>query len=321
MKLKSLVLIVISLLIMTSCNISKEASDPIIANKNVDIEYNLITEKADVDLIAVDKISDVEDDNNDQIRISATQILKEIVRTTVFEYITKEEASNINVENIFDVNVDSNLIIKTEVGKDEYGFDIIDKCIIAFGDNSLTYKVEKLLYGAGVTSISIIDLDKNDDRYEVVISEGELADRITNRVYRISKDGIELVDNFWGLILNVPGNNTVNYWGGNIYEANDRIDFKEELVISYRDVLKKEYVFTEDIVGKVITIDRYIKVFASKENVETGAPVEQTDVGLLLEIPSGEKIKVTKFVSDDLYQIQLEDGSKGYIGGFHMVWD
>jgi len=123
------------------------------------------------------------------------------------------------------------------------------------------------------------------------------------------------------LIINIPGNNRVHYWGGNIYEPNDCINFNNEHITSYRDVLKKEYVFTDDIIGKVITIDRSMRVFKSKDDVATGATVEQTDVGLLIQIPAETKIKITELVSDDLYQIQLEDGSKGYIGDFHMVWD
>lgn len=321
MKLKPLVLIVTTLLMTTSCSVNQDGADQIVPNKNVEIEDTLISVNTEMELIENFDSNDVVNDNKDQIQISANEILREIDRTTIFEHITKVEASNISFENIFDSEVDTNLIIKTGVGKDEYGFDIIEKCVVEFGNNSLSYEVEKSLYGTGVTSISIIDLDKNDDKYEIVISEDELADRIRNSIYRVSKDGFELVDEFLGLILNIPGNNRVHYWGGNIYEPNDRINFNEEHVTSYRDVLKKEYVYTDDIIGKVITIDRSMKVFKSKEDVATGAPVEQTDVGLLIEIPCGDKIKITELVSDDLYQIQLEDGSEGYIGGFHMVWD
>ena len=194
--------------------------------------------------------------------------------------------------------------------------DIIKKCKIDING----FTLERETNADEIVSMGIFDADKNDNYIEIFIVYGYLRGG-TPEIYRLTDKGIEKIADIDGGIVATSGDGKIYYWGGNLFEE----AFNTNLVLTYYDINKKEYIETEQIVGKTITAKFDCILYKTKEAVLDGAPVTEEDKikmskGKIVKIvKSGEKFKVLS-VSDGI-KIKTNDGKIGWIGGFHMVWD
>jgi len=120
----------------------------------------------------------------------------------------------------------------------------------------------------------------------------------------------------------VSGDGRIYFWGGNLKET-PRSHFNPDYVVSYYDTALREYVQTDQIVGKRFADLGGWLLFENKENVPTGAPVEMTEdqPGVIRRLVDGETVTILEMPENDVVKVEAEDGTVGWIGGFHMVWD
>lgn len=238
-----------------------------------------------------------------------------------------EEIENKNGHIIYDLDNDGKLETleyTTSIGEDSYGYEVIDKCVINISGISLEEKYIEDHMGEGITKIGLVDVYKDDNFTEIFITHGDLRGGLAV-IYRfVDKSFVEIarVD---GGIISTSGDGAIYYWGGNLYEFYDNEEFNTDLVLSYFDANKKEYVETNQIVGKIIVSDRDVIVYKSQEDVIDGAPVTEENK---LNMSKGKIVKILKpnetfkvISIENGIKISTEDGAIGWIGGFHMVWD
>jgi hypothetical protein len=177
-------------------------------------------------------------------------------------------------------------------------------------------------YGGGFSEFGLMDVDTKDGYIEFYLSDGYLQGGFTT-IYRLTDKGIEIVGTISGGIKAVSGDGKIYYWGGNLFEE-ESVKFNTDLVLSYYDIKKQDFVKTNQIIGKTITANQDIIVFKSKEDVFDGQPVEYEEiikesVGKIITIMKKNE-KFTVLSLDDVTQIKTADGKIGWIGGFHMIW-
>ncbi|WP_147423812.1 hypothetical protein [Cohnella endophytica] len=238
-----------------------------------------------------------------------------------------EEGKNQNGHINYDFDGDGKIDLmeyNTFMGKDSYGYEVINKCVINIGGNVLEENYIESDIGEGISKLGLVDINIDDNYTEIFVTHGDLRGGIAV-IYRfVDKKYVEIarVD---GGILATSGKGEIYYWGGNLYEDSEDGEFNSSLVLSYYDINKKEVVETNQIVGKSITSDREFIVYKSQEDVIDGAPVTEEEKISMSEnkivkiLKRNETFKVLSL--DDGIKISTEDGAIGWIGGFHMVWD
>lgn len=172
-------------------------------------------------------------------------------------------------------------------------------------------------------ALGICDVDKGDgviDFYVTKVSYNGVFEMTS--IYRLNADNeITALAGLDTGIKGVSGDGKVYYWGGNLKEP--RTDFNPDYVLTYYDIALREYVETDQIIGKTFTDMGGFLLFAAHADVPTGAPVEMTDdlPGVIRRLEPGEAVTILEVPRDDTAQVRTGDGTEGWVGGFHMVWD
>ena len=150
----------------------------------------------------------------------------------------------------YDFNNDGeidNLEYSTVVGNG--GF--IEKCKINLNGISLEQNSD----GEGISALGIIDVNKKDNYIEIYYSDGYLRGGAAV-IYRLTDNDIKEIGRLDAGIQATSGDGKIYYWGGNLFEKYNDKKFDTDVVLSYYDVDKKEYIETNQIVGKTIVSDR-----------------------------------------------------------------
>ena len=173
-------------------------------------------------------------------------------------------------------------------------------------------------------ALGICDVDKGDgviDFFITKVSYNGIFE--TTSIYRLGVDNdiVALAGLDTG-ISGVSGDGKVYYWGGNLKETY-KDNFNPDYVLTYYDIARREYVDTDQIMGKTFTDMGGFLLFANHEDVPTGGPVEMTDdlPGVIRRLEPGEALTILDVPRDDTAQVRTEGGETGWVGGFHMVWD
>lgn len=268
------------------------------------------------------KFEDLTQEEKDQYE----KIKKSIDNNSPYEFYFSEQQSEIG-QIKYDFNNDGKIEIleyATKTGEGPYGYKEVQECKITFAGESVEQKSDYIDNAEGISCIGIIDTIKNDNCTEVYITDGYLRGG-TAVIYRLTDKGIENAGEVDGGIEATSGDGKIYYWGGNLYESYNEGKFDTNLVLTYYDINRKEYVNTDQIIGKTITSDREIIVYKTAEDVIDGAPLEEEEIirrskgKTVTTIKINEKYKVISL--DNGVKIMTEDGKTGWIGGFHMVWD
>lgn len=216
-----------------------------------------------------------------------------------------------------------------ELAELELGTQSIAKVTIIYEDQSAVFNyTENGEYGWGIKEFGVIDVNESDDTVEFYVKQGDLADRVIYGIYQIKDGKLIQVSTMSGEILGVSGDGKIYYWGGNLMEPGPNDRFSPDLVTSYFDLELKEYVPTDQIVGKEIPVSWKVILYTLKEDVIDGAPrewdalvaeSESTRVAIL-----EEGVVMTVLEHDHMTsrtKVSTDNGYEGWIGGFHMVWD
>ena len=209
------------------------------------------------------------------------------------------------------------------------GPKVIGSSIITYKDQTLEFDyIDNGEYPWGLTEIGVMDVDSEDQSLEFYIKEGDLADRVVYVIYRIDEGVLSQVDTMWGEILGVYGDGKIYYWGGHLIEPNYNEVHNPDMAVAYYDLEQKDYVTTEQIIGKSVELTRTVILYKELEDVIDGAPMEfesmleMTKESRVALLEAGDKIKVLDI--DLVYnraKVSTASGYTGWIGGFHMVWD
>ena len=175
-------------------------------------------------------------------------------------------------------------------------------------------------------SIGLCDVDRQDGAIDIcIIKVSRNGILETTSVYRLnSGNDIIAVAGLDTDLSGVSGDGKIYYWGGNMKETpRGRGNFNPDYVISYYDTALREYVQTDQIVGKTFTDLGCQLLFENKEDVPTGAPVEMTEdlPGVIRRLEQGETVTILEMPENDVVKVETGDGTVGWLGGFHMVWD
>lgn len=214
-------------------------------------------------------------------------------------------------------------------GETQPAVEGIYQCIINYDGQSLVFDyVENGEYGWGLTEYGVIDLDQSDQTVEFFIKEGQLSDRVVYAFYRIDQGELTYLTSTYGEILGHSGDGKVYYWGGQLIEPGYQEAFDPHMVISYYDMHLLDYVSTEQIVGKAWILKQEVILYKAKEDVIDGGPMEYSQLLELTEtsrvalLEPGDRLEVEAIDTSTLRaQVTTSSDHKGWIGGFHMVWD
>lgn len=267
-----------------------------------------------------------------------------IKNNTKYQVIDLEDVENLKNKTgqiKYDFNKDGRidtLKYKLDIGDNEYGYKAVKKCEIYINQSRLVYEHTDTGEVAGsINSINICDVNKNDKFIEVYLTDGYLSDRVVNTFY-IYNGKIVKTCSIESLILNYLGDGNIYYWEGCV----DSLPFyglNKDLVLVYYDYVRHKYCKTDQIIGKEVQFDYEINLYKSKDDVVCGPPITYEDIkeyyseSILRTIKAGQKLKVLSidgvieeygdsyFNQDNGIKVQTKDGTVGWIGGFHMVWD
>lgn len=234
----------------------------------------------------------------------------------------------------------------TQSGKNTWNFETIMKCNVRIGSFTIEREyTETGEVGGGLSFIAVADVDKKDNYIEFYISDGSLGDRVTNTFYRLTESGIEELCTIVSEVLEYSGEGQIYFWRGCLFNPwkGEKLDLNTVLV--YYDLNKREYIISDQVIGKTFIADNRIFVYKTNDDVQWGAPINDDEIlqnenGKILKIiDPGEKFIVTQideksafrtsetngtkviYYNDNGIKIKTEDGIEGWIGGFHMVWD
>jgi TusA-related sulfurtransferase len=269
------------------------------------------------------------------------EIDEAIQNNKLYEIINFEDENNLknSVGQIkYDFNRDGKietLVYRIEVEINEYGFNSVNKCELSIHNNNIIYN--SLEYSAGIKAINIGDVNKSDNLIDIYISDGYLADRVVNTFYCYDGKIVETckIDS---MLLNHFGDGKIYYWEGCVDSHSD-VGLNKDLVLVYFDYINRKFSNTDQIIGKVISFEHEVFLYKTKDDVVYGAPITPEDIreqhsnSILQTLKEGEKLKVlsidgvikkdgNKYINQDNgIKVQTVEGTIGWVGGFHMVWD
>lgn len=248
-----------------------------------------------------------------------------------YDKIKKAIENNMPYEILFSTNVSQEGKIKYDFNNDgkidnlKYSTvvgsgGVVEKCKIDLAGILL----EQNRNGEGISSLGIIDVNNKDNYIEIFINDGYLRGGAAT-IYRLTDNDIKEIGHLDAGIQATSGDGKIYYWGSNLFERDNNGKFDTDLVLSYYDVDKKEYIETDQIVGKTIVADREISVYKTREDVIGDMPLTDEEIQerskgkIVKKIKSNEKFEVLS--REQGTKVRTEDGKVGWIGGFHMVWD
>jgi hypothetical protein len=338
---KIILILAVVLIFITGCN-----------NNMIEIEkYNELKKEADNNKSLLEdtkfKLADATNEIKDIKNIFSGFLKSQKIPVKVFKSESDKDIDKIKTaienKNLFDkyyYNPKESVIDSITYDFDKDGtLDTVYYCLVLKTDDYLNYYIECQLsyngesivyntvdeYGLGIASIGIMDINLSDSHIELFINESDNVGLGSYAVYRIIDKKLKKAGTIPDEILALSGDGKVYYWGGNLYEPSTPDDFDKNLVLSYYDFDKGEYVKTNQIVGKTFTADREMILYKNPESVEDGAPMVWEDIlskhkdNIYKVIKAGEKFTVLSI--DNGIKIKTEDGQEGWTGGFHMVWN
>jgi hypothetical protein len=188
-----------------------------------------------------EKLSDNEKEQYNKIKAS-------IDNNQVYNILFPTEKA-VEGEIKYDLNKDGKmdtLKYSTEVIKDSA--ECVTKCRLDVNGFTLESGTQGEFGAEGLQCIGVFDADKNDNYVNFYITDGYLYGG-NAIVYRLADDRIDMTDIILGGVLGTSGDGKIYYWGGNLFETEK---FNPDLVITYYDVNKKDFIDTDQIVGKTI---------------------------------------------------------------------
>lgn len=173
-------------------------------------------------------------------------------------------------------------------------------------------------------SIGLCDADRRDGAIDIcIIKVSRNGIFETTSIYRLDETGqLAPLAGMDTALSGVSGDGKIYYWGGNLKETPQDY-FNADYVVMYYDIALREYVRTDQIVGKTFTDLGGWLLFGNKKDVPTGGPVEMTEdlPGVIRRLEPGEEVTILAMPENDVVNVKTGDGTAGWLGGFHMVWD
>ncbi len=205
--------------------------------------------------------------------------------------------------------------------------------IISYKDQLLTVNTSGHLYYE--ESICITDVDMKDSSIDLFIETDGYEPFVYNQFITIDEGVLSYNGGLYGLIDYMDGHGKIYFWNGHLFsraideEGINPVTYKLSTATGYYDWASKSLVDNEAIIGSTILYYGHTEpLLANAKDVpldvytmEDWKEEDHLDI-IVGHLEHGDSFTVLETkVTSDLAKIQLENGTVGWIGGYHAYWD